>query len=131
MELNLHRSSRSRKPKEIYTPSKGQENVGVKRSAKYGLDKNKALAKKLSNTYIEEIRTELKKGTLVITLPTAEFEAFRACVKNLDKANPSLGIKISIDLINDKNNLIVSESVAVKWTNTDKQLYRINLHLTT
>ena len=131
MSISVSRKGRARKPREMYTPSKGQQSVGVKRTTNYGLNKNKAIQKKIDSTYQDEINTEYKRGTLVITLPTAEFEAFRICVKSLDKINPNFGIKIKIDISSDKNGLIVGESISVKQQSTDKQLYRINLHLTT
>ena len=131
MMVSVSRNGRTRKAKEVYTPSKHQAEIGKKRAAKFSLNKGKAIKKKIGSTYKEDINAEYKRGTLVITLPTAEFEAFRICVKSLPKSNPGLGITIQIDTTTDKNDLVVGESISVKQAATDKQLYRINLHLTT
>ena len=131
MMVSVSRNGRTRKAKEVYTPSKHQAEIGKKRTAKFSLNKGKAIKKKIGSTYKEDIDAEYKRGTLVITLPTAEFEAFRICVKSLPKSNPGLGITLQIDTTTDKNDLVVGESISVKQAATDKQLYRINLHLTT
>ena len=64
-------------------------------------------------------------------MPTAEFEAFRLCAKNLHTTQPSLGINVKVDTNCDENDMLVGESLSVKEVKSGKQLYRINLHLTT
>ena len=129
--LSISRTGRTRKPKQMFTPSKGPQIGGAKHTTKYKMNKGKAINKKIESTYQEEMSAEYKRGTLVITLPTAEFEAFRICAKALHTFKPSLGINVKVDTSSDQNGMLVCESVSVIEINSRKQLYRINLHLTT
>ena len=95
------------------------------------MNKGKAINKKIESTYQEETSAQYKRGTLVITLPSAEFEAFRICAKALHTFKPSLAINVKVDTSSDQNDMLVCESVSVIEMNSSKQLYRINLHLTT
>ena len=63
---------------------------------------------------------------LLITLPTAEFEAFRICVKSLPKSNPGLGMTIQIDTTTDKNIWnswqTAWDGVAIKYVDDEDQI---------
>ena len=66
MMVSVSRNCRTRKAKEVYTPSKHQAEIGKKRTAKFSLNKEKAIKKKIGSTYKDNINAEYKRGTLVI-----------------------------------------------------------------
>ena len=49
--ITISRNGRARKPRQMYTPSKGLQGGGVKHTAKFVMNKSKALNKKISSTY--------------------------------------------------------------------------------
>lgn len=61
-------------------------------------------------------------------LSAAAFEAFRLCVKDI---YAKLDIYSEANQQLDRTGLVVNESISIKQERKGRQLYRINLHLTT
>ena len=126
----VKRSDRVRKPVVAYTPSKSESTVQDHTVTNYALNVEKALHKKLEATERKNIDVDYKRGNLVISLSAAAFEAFRLCAKTLADAR-GLGLCHKITPQQSKNGLVVAESVSIREKGKKKQLYRINLYLTT
>jgi hypothetical protein len=124
--MALTRSRRDRQPPDHFTPSRQER--------PYELKKKEALLKKIDATNREvDVDIELKQGTLVLEFSAAAYEVFRkAIIYYYDNSTSKVyAITQSQDKGKTAKNVVVDESMSVKFFQTSQQLYRVNLHHTT
>ena len=121
------RSVRLRHPKQPFTPTR---DVVDHVHTNYNVNKQKALQQKLDATSRQHVTASLKKGNLVLTFSTASLEVFRSVLRDIMNANPFDGTKWILGQRMTRNgSATAEESISVVTGN--KQIYRINLYLTT
>lgn len=129
------RSRRTRRPAQVFTPSRTQlcvenksENIHTK---SYALNKKKALKKKIEASDREfSVVAIVKKGNLVIECDAGLFEVFKIELYRYFN-DPSCTKVHSITKTIDEEGLTVEENISVKLANQKRQLYKINLYNTT
>jgi hypothetical protein len=119
------RVSRLRKSKIPFSPSRG-----IKMSqTNYNVMRKKALQQKFDATCRIHLTCELKKGNLVLTFLTAAFESFRTILRNCANHSPFSYFNFEAEIRFLDKTVSAEEACSVK--RDSRQLYKINLYLTT
>ena len=91
--------------------------------------RKKALQQKFDATDRIHLTCELKKGNLVLTFSTAAFESFRTILRNCANHSPFSYFNFEAEIRFLDKTVSAEEACSVK--RDSRQLYKINLYLTT